>query len=82
MEITTPTLASGLCEKRHTVPRSGSSQSASGSRYLERMLTISESCRLQGRNAYEYLIAAMTAHFAGLPAPSLLPADSEVPPAP
>lgn len=57
-------------------------QSASGSRYLERMLTISESCRLQGRNAYEYLIAAMTAHFAGLPAPSLLPTDSEVPAAP
>lgn len=46
------------------------------------MLTISESCRLQGRNAYEYLIAAMTAHFAGLPAPSLLPTDSEVPAAP
>lgn len=48
-------------------------QSASGSRYLERMLSVSETCRLQNRNAYEYLIAAMQAKFAGQPAPSLLP---------
>lgn len=52
-------------------------QSASGSRYLERMLTISETCRLQGRNTYAYLIEAMEASFAGLPAASLLPPDSE-----
>ena len=48
-------------------------QSAAGSRYLERMLSVSETCRLQGRNAYEFLIEAMEAKFAGLPAPSLLP---------
>ncbi len=48
-------------------------QSASGSRYLERMLSVSETCRLQNRNAYEYLIEAMEAKFAGQPAPSLLP---------
>jgi len=48
-------------------------QSASGSRYLERLLTVSETCRLQGRNAYEYLVEAMDAKFAGDPAPSLLP---------
>lgn len=53
-------------------------QSASGSRYLERMLTISETCRLQGRNTYEYLIGAMQAKFAALPASSLLPANPEV----
>ncbi len=49
-------------------------QSASGSRYLERMLRVSETCRLQNRSAYEYLIEAMQAHFAGRTAPSLLPA--------
>lgn len=48
-------------------------QSASGSRYLERILTVSETCRLQNRNAYEYLIQSMRAKFASLPAPSLLP---------
>ena len=39
-------------------------QSASGSRFLERMLTVSETCRLQNRNAYQYLIEAMEAKFA------------------
>jgi len=48
-------------------------QSAAGSRYLERILTISETCRLQNRNAYQYLIAAMEAKFTGQPSPSLLP---------
>jgi transposase len=48
-------------------------QSASGSRFLERLLTVSETCRLQNRNAYQYLIEAMQAQFAGHPAPSLLP---------
>jgi transposase len=52
-------------------------QSASGSRYLERILTVSETCRLQGRSAYEYLIAAMQASFAGTAAPSLLPSEKQ-----
>lgn len=51
-------------------------QSASGSRYLERLLSVSETCRQQGRNTYEYLIDAMEASFAGTPPPSLLPAES------
>jgi hypothetical protein len=33
----------------------------------------SETCRLQQRNAYEYLIGVMKAKFAGETAPSLLP---------
>jgi transposase len=33
-------------------------QSAKGSRYLERILTVSETCRLQARNAYQFLIDA------------------------
>lgn len=48
-------------------------QSARGSRYLERILTVSETCRLQNRNAYQYLIEAMRAKFRHQPAPSLLP---------
>jgi hypothetical protein len=36
-------------------------QSASGSRYLERILSVSETCRLQNRNAYQFLIEAMLA---------------------
>ncbi len=54
-------------------------QSAKGSRYLERLLTISETCRLQNRNAYQYLIQAMEAKFAGTTAPSLLPANIQLP---
>jgi len=51
-------------------------QSASGSRYLERLLSVSETCRLQNRNAYQYLIEAMEAKFAGKAAPSLLPQNA------
>jgi transposase len=51
-------------------------QSAAGSRYLERILTVSETCRLQKRSAYNYLVTAMEASFAGQPSPSLLPAQS------
>lgn len=52
-------------------------QSASGSRFLERILTVSETCRLQKRSAYNYLIAAMEACFAGKPSPSLLPRQTK-----
>jgi transposase len=48
-------------------------QSAAGSRFIERMLTVSETCRLQSRSIFAYLTAAMEAHFAKQPAPSLLP---------
>ena len=51
-------------------------QSSTGSRYLERILTVSETCRLQNRNAYEYLIEAMRAKFSGQRPPSLLPAST------
>lgn len=52
-------------------------QSASGSRYLERILTVTETCRLQGRSTYEYMIQAMQASFAGKASPSLLPSESQ-----
>jgi transposase len=51
-------------------------QSASGSRYLERILTVTQTCHLQRRSPYQYLISAMEAAFAGRPAPSLLPSTS------
>ena len=52
-------------------------QSASGSRYLERILAVSETCRLQGRSTYAYLIATMEAKFAGESSPSLLPTKAQ-----
>lgn len=48
-------------------------QSAAGSRFVERMLTASETCRLQNRPLFDYLTQAVTAHFAKQPAPSLTP---------
>ena len=48
-------------------------QSDSGSRFIERMLTISETCRLQKRSLFAYLTAAVEAHCQQQPAPSLLP---------
>jgi transposase len=48
-------------------------QSASGSRFVERMLTVIETCRRQKRNVYAWLTDAVQAHLAGQPTPSLLP---------
>lgn len=48
-------------------------QSAAGSRFVETILTVVETCRRQQRHSFEYLTAAIAAHFAGQPAPSLLP---------
>ena len=51
-------------------------QSHRGSRYLERILTVSETCRLQSRSAYQYLIQTMQASFDNQPAPTLLATKS------
>ncbi len=48
-------------------------QSESGSRFVERMLTVSETCRLQNRSAYDYLTKAVIAHFSKQTPPSFLP---------
>jgi transposase len=48
-------------------------QSASGCRFVERLLTAVQTCRLQGRSVLQYLYQAVSAHRSGLPAPSLLP---------
>ena len=47
-------------------------QSEAGSRFVERMLTISETCRLQGKSVFTYLTAAMKAKDSSKPIPSLL----------
>jgi transposase len=48
-------------------------QSQGGSRFVETMLTVIETCRQQSRNVFAYVTAAVQAHFAHEPTPSLLP---------
>jgi len=55
---------------------SGGTQSASGSRFVERMLTVVATCRRQGRDVLDYLTSAFQAHHAALAIPSLLPSSS------
>lgn len=47
-------------------------QSARGSRFVETILTVVETCHRQNRNSFEYLTTAIQAHLAGKPTPSLL----------
>jgi transposase len=51
------------------------SRSAASCRFVERMLTVVPSCRLQGRSVLRYLYEALVVHRNGLPAPSVLPAE-------
>lgn len=48
-------------------------QSAHGSRFVETILTVVETCQRQSRKSFEFLTSAIKAHFAGQPTPSLLP---------
>ena len=47
-------------------------QSERGARYVERILTVCATCRLQGRSIIEYLRDACRCHLDGIPAPSLV----------
>lgn len=49
-------------------------QSAAGSRFVERMLTVVETARRAGRNVFAWLTAAVRAHFRREAAPPLLAA--------
>jgi transposase len=49
--------------------------SAEGCRFVERILTVAQTLRLQRRPVLDYLYRAVVAHRAGLPTPKLLPAD-------
>jgi hypothetical protein len=48
-------------------------QSAGGSRFVETMLTVIETCRQQSRNVFAYVTAAVQAHCARQTMPSRLP---------
>lgn len=50
-------------------------QSDAGSRFVERILTVVETCRQQDRNPLEYLRHTLAAHRSEQPVPSLLPND-------
>jgi len=48
-------------------------QSADGSHFVERIMTVAATCKQQGRGLLDFLVAAITAARLGLPPPSLLP---------
>jgi transposase len=71
-----PTNNAGERALRHAViwrKLSFGTQSANGSRFVETMLTVIETCRQQHRSAFHYLTAAVKAYLAGQQPPSLLP---------
>ncbi len=51
------------------------SQSEDGCRFVERLLTVVQTRRLQGRSVLRFLYEALVAHRNGLPSPSLLTAE-------
>lgn len=55
---------------------SGGTDSADGSRFVERMLTVVATCRQQGRDVLEYLTRCFEADRRGHALPSLLPATA------
>jgi len=74
-----PTNNAAEREVRHAVcwrKTSFGTDSETGSRFVERILTVLASCRRQGRNVLEFLTTAVTAHRNREPAPTLLPTPS------
>jgi len=70
-----PTNNAGERSLRHAViwrKLSFGTQSAAGSRFVETMLTVIETCRQQHRNTFAFITAAVEAHLAHQSAPSLL----------
>ena len=57
----------------------GGTQSEQGNRWVERILSVRETLRLQDRPALDYLIRAATAAHHRQPAPSILPAGGPWP---
>jgi transposase len=71
-----PTNNAGERSLRHAViwrKLSFGTQSANGSRFVETMLTVIETCRQQRCNAFTFITSAVESHLAHQPAPSLLP---------
>jgi transposase len=57
---------------------SGGTDSESGSRFVERILSVVATCRQQDINVLDYLTRCYQAHLDRQPAPSLLPASSAI----
>jgi transposase len=53
-------------------------RSRNGELALARLLSVHATCRLQKRSSFHYLIEAVRCYRAGKPAPSLLPAPSQL----
>jgi len=71
-----PTNNAGERALRHAViwrKLSFGTQSAAGSRFVETLLTVIETCRQQRRNSFAFVTSAVEAHLAHQSAPSLLP---------
>jgi len=51
-------------------------QSRSSSRYMERIMTVVATCKLQGRNILDYLTCAVKSYIEKSAFPSLLPKNS------
>ena len=72
-----PTNNAGEHRIRHGVMWRNTSfgtDSPNGSRFVERILTVVTTLRMQGRNVLDYVTSACEAALTGTPAPSLLPA--------
>jgi transposase len=52
--------------------------SATGSRFVERIMTVAATCKQHDRNITGYITQACVARLHGCPAPSLLPASTEI----
>jgi hypothetical protein len=52
-------------------------QSERGNLFVERMMTVTTTCKLQKRNRYDYITAAVAAHLKNEPIPSLLPTNED-----
>ncbi|HBO45258.1 MAG TPA: IS66 family transposase [Planctomycetaceae bacterium] len=71
-----PTNNAGERSLRHAViwrKLSFGTQSAAGSRFVETMLTVIETCRQQNRNVFTFVTTAVESHLNHQSAPSLLP---------
>ncbi|MBV8270095.1 MAG: transposase, partial [Planctomycetaceae bacterium] len=67
--------AAGRAERHAVIWRriSGGTDSANGSRFVERMVTVVATCRQQGRGVLDYLTSCFQAARSGQAIPSLLP---------
>jgi hypothetical protein len=71
-----PTNNTGERSLRHAViyrKLSFGTQSEAGSRFVERIFSVAGTCRMQNRNAFEFIVQAIQAKLSNLPAPKLLP---------